>query len=514
MALDAGAGKLLLALTLIIAFLLLIYLFQLNRLISGTPDEVKRLTPTRWTRKQLLETCQRLERDPITTRSYADRIPRKLERRYIVTGGSGLVGGYIVLQLLERGQLPESIRIVDFQNPHRNDMVGTGGEAGDGPAAKVDFVRTDIASAASTDAAFSKPWDTAVARLPLTVFHTAAVIIPSERSRLDYGFTEAVNVRGTRNVVDAARRAGADILVSTTSGSISIRPVEFWMSPWKAWKGCWPPHYWQVLDEADFFGPPRRHEEYYANYPASKAAAEKIVCGANGTGGLRTGCIRPANGVYGNPTDNTVGGPLNRGLLPTWTSHIVQSFVHAANAAIAHLEFEAVLASSPHAKSLPQAGRPFTITDPNPPITYGDLYFLVETLACTPFRTVTLQPIVMLLLSYPLEWYSLLLLRFPWLGKKTGLPVLSGDVKHLKPALFSICTHLVASNAAAKQSVKSGGLGYTGVLTTLEGMTQEVVDWNHEHTNNVAGTKKVYQSSVSLADEIHRLAAMAPTIKA
>lgn len=400
-----------------------------------------------------------------------------------------------MLQLLERGQPPESIRIVDFREPNRDDMSHC---IADG----VDFVQTDISSAEATEKAFSKPWGEPLNKLPLTVFHTAAVIVPSDRTKSEYGFCYAVNVGGTRHVVEAARLAGADILVSTTSASISIRPVKFWISPWKLFSRSdskWPPNFSQVLDDRDFWLPLRKHEDYYANYPASKATAERIVCKANSKS-LRTGCIRPANGVYGHPTDNTVGGPLNMGTYPTWTYHIIQSFVHGINAAISHLDFEAIL-TLPESFELPQAGRPFVITDPNSPITYGDIYSLIKTLAMTPFRTIPLQPLAVLLLAYLVEAYSLLRIRFStcrWL-----LPPVSGDAKHLKPAIFSICTHLVASNSLASQPVEFGGLGYSGVLTTLEGMTQEVVKWNHVH--EAAREKQVtYRSSVSLAEEIRK----------
>lgn len=266
-----------------------------------------------YSKELLLDTYRRMESRPVTTGNYVKRIPPKLERRYLVTGGSGLVGGYIVLQLLERGQPPESIRIVDFRPPCREDMRY-------GPASEVDFVQTDISSAEATDKAFNKPWPTSVAHLPLTVFHTAAVIVPSDRSKLVYGFCEAVNVRGTQNIVDAARRVGADVLVSTTSASISIQPVEVWVPPWRMWSNalgsCWPRRFWQILDEKDFFQPLRKHEDFYANYAASKAAAERIVCNANSQA-LRTGSIRPAHGIYGNPTDNTVGGALTIAVLPT-----------------------------------------------------------------------------------------------------------------------------------------------------------------------------------------------------
>ena len=188
-----------------------------------------------------------------------------------------------------------------------------------GPASKVEFLQTDISSADATNRAFAKPWAPGLARLPMTVFHTAAVIVPSDRSKLESNFCEAVNVRGTRHVVEAARGAGADVLISTTSASISIRPVRLWVAPWNLWSPTdsrWPRNFWQVLNTTDFWKPLREHADFYANYPASKAAAERIVCGANAKA-FSTGCIRPANGVYGNPTDNTVGGPLNMGILPT-----------------------------------------------------------------------------------------------------------------------------------------------------------------------------------------------------
>ncbi len=183
----------------------------------------------------------------------------------------------------------------------------------DGPASAVDFVQTDIASTASTIAAFAKPWHPSVAGLQLTVFHTAAVIIPSERSQLTYSFIESVNVRGTENVLSAAKTFGADVFVYTSSASISLRPIEFWVPPWD-WTS-WPRYYAQLLDEADFFRPLRPRGEFYANYSVSKAAAERIVCGANEPK-LRTGSIRPAHGIYGNVSDNNIGAPLNAGVFP------------------------------------------------------------------------------------------------------------------------------------------------------------------------------------------------------
>ncbi|KAK0718964.1 hypothetical protein B0T21DRAFT_295389 [Apiosordaria backusii] len=479
------------------------YLVRLNIILQSTPEAIQKVSPKRWTKEELRQTYQRLEKNPITLKDYADRIPPKLDRRYIITGGSGLVGGYIVLQLLERGQPPESIRIVEFRPLNRTDMLN-------GPASTVDFVKTDISSAESTDKAFEKPWPSSVANRPLTVFHTAAVIVPSDRSKLVYGLCESVNVRGTQNVLNAARKAGADVLVSTSSGGVSIRPIELWISPWKlltSTKESMPEmkNYLQVMDEKDFFEPPRKHEEHFANYAVSKAAAERIVCGANSPE-LRTGSIRPANGVYGQPGDNTLGGALAMGGVPdlmlicySWCAHIIQPFVHGINVAIVHLYFEAILASNPNA---PQAGRPFIITDPNPPISYLDMYYAIETLSITPFRLIRLPPITMWFLSYIVEWYSLLPVKYPLL--RNILPELKGDLKHMKPGLFSVTTHMVATNENASRAVDEGGLGYTGFLTTLEGMAQEILDWNKEHKDEKQARK--YQTSISFADEIAKAA--------
>ncbi|EMT71015.1 3 beta-hydroxysteroid dehydrogenase type 7 [Fusarium odoratissimum] len=238
-----------------------LYLRRINRLLKETPPQVGQLRGKPWTPELLRHTYEVLEKSPI---NFDGRLPPKLNRRYIVTGGNGLVGGYIVLQLLARGTLPRCIRIVDVRQTERDDLR-------EGLAAQVDYVQTDITSKAAVGDAFSKPWDPKIASLPLTVFHTAAVIIPGARSKYLYKFTESVNVQGTKNVLAASRAVGADIFSSTSSASISIRPVEAFVAPWAE-----PKQYWQVMDTQDFDKPLREHEEYFANYAVSKAIAERL----------------------------------------------------------------------------------------------------------------------------------------------------------------------------------------------------------------------------------------------
>ncbi|KAL8318722.1 hypothetical protein RB597_005815 [Gaeumannomyces tritici] len=349
--------------------LALLYLVILNWAMCKTPARMRRIAQRPWTKKRLNTQYAKLRRKPITIASTAAQLPPKLNRRYVVT--SGLVGNYIVLQLLARGQPPKSIRIVDFQKPHRNDMVV-------GPAADVDFARADISSAAAVNAAFGRPWPRSVAHLPLTVFHTAAIIVPSDRSDLIYHVCRSVNVNGTANVVNAARAAGADVLISTSSGSAS-------------------------------------------------------------------------------------------------------------------------------------AGRPFTVTDPNPPIRFQDVWFMLKTLSVTPFRILSLVPVLMLALSHAVEWYCLLPVRHPRI-LNAPLPRITSRVALLKPPLFSITTHFVATNGDASKPVADGGLGYKGLITTMEGIVQEVLEWNREHEGVKRCSHRKYISSISLADEIRKISEAAMTV--
>ena len=161
---------------------------------------------------------------------------------------------------------------------------------------------------------------------------------------------------------------------------------------------------------------------------------------------------------------------------------------------------------------IPQAGRPFVVTDPNPPITYSDLYLAISTLSIHPFRALILQPAVVLCLSYIIEWLQIAPHRFPWL--KGILPEIKGDARSLQPRIFTICTHIIGSDAEARKAVSEGGLGYTGVIATLEGIVLEILEWNREHgaegqsdavmvgARKSERSRKTYTTSVSYADQL------------
>jgi hypothetical protein len=70
----------------IVAALAVVYLLRLNRLLNGVPTEVRMLSGPSWTTEQIMQTYRELETKPI---EYSDKLPPKLNRRYIITGGNG-----------------------------------------------------------------------------------------------------------------------------------------------------------------------------------------------------------------------------------------------------------------------------------------------------------------------------------------------------------------------------------------------------------------------------------------
>ncbi|OLN97006.1 Sterol-4-alpha-carboxylate 3-dehydrogenase, decarboxylating 2 [Colletotrichum chlorophyti] len=445
---------------------LLLYLWKINRAMSTTPPEALRISPDRWTPEQIKRTLEHLERQPI---DWTPHLPPKLDRRYVVVGGAGLVGGQIVIQLIARGHSPEAIRIVDFRKPGRDDMSK-------GAVSKVDFAQADISSESATSAAFARPWPQSVGHLPLTVFHTAAVIRPSERSLLVYDRCSRVNTTGTAHVLAAAKASGADVFVFTSSCSIALRPVKFFNAPWKQW----PTDFLQVLDEVDFQKPLRPHREFFANYAMTKAEAERLVCSANDIpedplqeGGFRTGAIRPGNAIYGHKDDYLVGATVRMASFPTFTAPFMQNWVHGANVALAHLQYEAALLG-PYAHKV--AARPFLVTDAGPPPVFEDFYTLVRSISVTPFHVQYPPPLSLLLLAHCIEAYCILLWRMPVLQKVFSEP--SMPLYMMQPASIAGSINALINDADARRRVEDGGLGYQPKCTTMEGLCMQLGAWN------------------------------------
>lgn len=181
--------------------------------------------------------------------------------RVLVTGGSGFVGTNFVTTLLERGYQVRSFDRAPSSLPDHPSLEKLEGDICD--------PQTVAAAVADID----------------TVFHTAAIIdlqggakVTDEIRRRSF----AVNVDGTKNLVQAGQRAGVKRFVYTASNSVVMGG--------KAISGG---------------GETMAYTTKFNDlYTETKVVAEKFVLGENGIDGMLTCAIRPS-GIWG-PGDQTM----------------------------------------------------------------------------------------------------------------------------------------------------------------------------------------------------------------
>ncbi len=177
----------------------------------------------------------------------------------IVTGGGGFVGRHLVAALLERG---DRVRVLDVVEP-----VPSGAE----------FVRTDITDAAAVLEAIEGA---------TTVFHNAS-LVHTKQNKADVVW--AVNVDGTRHVIEACQAHGVPKLVYVSSGSVVYDGED--------------------IEDGDESLP--YATKNLAPYAHSKVEAEKLVLAKNGEGGVATTALRP----------HVVFGPNDTRFLPALMKH-------------------------------------------------------------------------------------------------------------------------------------------------------------------------------------------------
>lgn len=172
----------------------------------------------------------------------------------LIIGGAGYLGRNLALALVERG---DRVRIFDRHVPR--------GVLASHP--NVECVVGDLRSTADVDRAVAGCQ---------TVFHAASMICAlTIAPRALREQVEAINVQGTRNVLDACLAHGVRRLVYTSS--INVVPVP--------------------TDGGDETR--RYHLGLFADlYSRTKATAERMVLATDGARGLRTCALRPG-GIYG-----------------------------------------------------------------------------------------------------------------------------------------------------------------------------------------------------------------------
>lgn len=399
----------------------------------------------------------------------------------------GFLGGWIVTKLLQRGEEPHRIRLLDLAPPTNHEVKSALSKG-------VEYIKVDMTDAAALEAAFKATWSAppnSTRKQPeteITVFHTAANIRFYERHENVFERSTRVNVRGTQNVIAASRAAGATVLIYTSSGSVGVHSTRFLRWPWEAE----PARFVQVINDDDA-RLPTRHEQFFSNYAASKIQAERLVRAADQTptgttrhrSVLRTGCIRPGNGVFGPRGDMLCGAYLVRRTNPTWIQAVAQSFCYVENCAAAHLCYEARLVELLEGAAHPDiGGQAFCVADPGTTPTYGDVYTTLETLTGGECHFPILSPTAMLLFAHAVECYYRAhhaLVAGGW-RLAALLPAVKGDIINLQPSLFSLTSvHLIFDDSRARMAPEKGGLGYSGAWTTLEGLHRTV----EEHKSGI-----------------------------
>ena len=200
---------------------------------------------------------------------------------YLVIGGSGFVGRYIVRALLARGET--LVRIIDVVPPKLS-----GDSSAVGHISRAEFVKADVTSLESIKGAMARPF--ANGSTAEYVFHTVAVIRAAERLGYLKDLSYKVNVIGTKNVLQIAQEMGSvKSLVFTSSLSVVIAPA---MHLRLGWENGLLPRGGVVFGDCT----PDNAAVAMHHYPATKREADALVRAADGVGGVRTGVLRP--GMY------------------------------------------------------------------------------------------------------------------------------------------------------------------------------------------------------------------------
>jgi nucleoside-diphosphate-sugar epimerase len=247
----------------------------------------------------------------------------KTGKTYLVTGGHGMLGSHVVEALLARGE--DHVRIFDLVPSRLFDDEARRGS--------VTFIQGDLRSRAAIEQA-CQGVD--------AVFHTAASVNYWADLEFEHERIHAVNVIGTRNVVDACAAAGVRQLIATSSTSVVVthdvlqRPLA-------------------LADEST----PLATAPFLCHYIHTKGLAEQAVLAADGRGSLHTAALRPG-GMYG-PRDQLLTTAAAAGKPGIGTPSNVVDHVYVENVVHAMLLLELRLGPGS-----PVCGKPYFITNYSP----------------------------------------------------------------------------------------------------------------------------------------------------
>ncbi|KDN40771.1 hypothetical protein RSAG8_07946, partial [Rhizoctonia solani AG-8 WAC10335] len=251
------------------------YLFTLNKRLT-TPD------PSVLAHKAVFMSDDDLAKVTVPTpQDMADAMKAHgpaTGKAYIVVGGSGLVGQYIVRTLLARGET--LVRIIDVAEPKvsANSDVGAADSL-----SRAEFVRADVTDYQSIADAISRPFGS-TGRTAEVVIHTVAAIRNFERLAYVKHLSHRVNVEGTNNIIKASQALGTvGAFVYTSSAAVWVSPANYLRL------GLFGARPVALVGDDTPEDIPRLTNHYIS----TKLEGEKLVRAADGVKGIRTGILRP-----------------------------------------------------------------------------------------------------------------------------------------------------------------------------------------------------------------------------
>ncbi|KAI0304366.1 hypothetical protein B0F90DRAFT_1809207 [Multifurca ochricompacta] len=335
-----------------------------------------------------------------------DAIPRNpTHEGYVVIGGSGFVGSYIVRLLILRGET--NVRVLDLAPPPQDFASHP----------SLTFTKVDITSPSSVRSALVTPFPSGV--LPSVIFHTAATIRFWERAAYTFDASHRVNKTPTGVIV-----------VYTSSADVAI-PTSRFMQLDKHYE--LPP--WNKIIISDDDEPLRGSAAPRSSYGRSKIIAERLVLEANSVDGLRTGSLRPGQTITG-PNDRFYTSTLVFPRVPVFDSLWSHTNVCVWDVAAAHLTFEDALRRDP----ANVGGEAFLITGNGPPWSMKDSRAALKYYSRRELIFDDVQPLLVFLLAH--------------IGQRPGLtPRWMGELIYLQPATLEYMRDVVIDDSRARKMI-------------------------------------------------------------
>ncbi|KAK9146882.1 hypothetical protein Sjap_006785 [Stephania japonica] len=350
------------------------------------------------------------------------------ERWCMVTGGRGFAARHLVVMLLRSGNW--SVRIADLGPSIKLEAYEEEGILGEAiRSGKAQYVSADLRNKAQVIKACEGVE---------VVFHMAA----PDSSINNHQLHHAVNVEGTKNVIDACIECKVQRLIYTSSPSVVFDGVH------------------GIFNGDESMPYPSKHND---SYSATKAEGEALVIKANGKNGLLTCCIRPSS----------LFGPGDRLMVPSLVSaaragkskfiigdgNNMYDFTYVENVAHAHVCAERALSSEAAGQA---AGQAYFITNAESIKFWQFISLILGGLGYERPR-IKIPASVMMPIAHLVE------LAYKMLGPY-GMPV---------PQLTPSRVRLLSCSRTFNCSKAKDQIGYTPIVSLQEGITRTIESYSH-----------------------------------